>query len=469
MHDYIIIGGGPTGLTLAYLLSKYNKKILLIEKDQYLGGCHAVKRVNGLFTEHGPRIYINNYLMFTELLKDMGYNFYELFTKYNFTINTMAKEVLKVLSFRELLILSWGFINLNDSYKEISLLEYLKYHNFSEKSIDLLDRIGRLTDGGSADKYTFYSFMQILNQNFLYDIYQPKKPNDEGFIKIWENSLIKNGVDILKNTEIEEFNILDNKIDNIKVNGKIIYSKKIIMACAPKAIYNILKKYNFKDAFGKNFNNFQKETEYLPYISVIFHWKDIINVPKIWGYPRTSWGVGNIVMSDYMNFNDPRSKTVISAIITMTDKKSEYLNKTPDEIKDKNIIIKEVFRQLKQIYKDLPDPDYYLLTQNYYDNNLEKWVPLNNAFITTKYGFINYESEIYENLYNCGVHNGNSSYSFTSLESSIVNAIKLVHKLEPQTQFFFKIKEASTLRYYIFLIFIIILILLIIFWSRQSG
>jgi hypothetical protein len=269
----------------------------------------------------------------------------------------------------------------------------------------------------------------------------------------------------LINTQIEEFNIFDNKINSIKVNGKLINSKNFILACPPKAINNILKKYNFENVFGKDFNKFQKDTEYLPYISVIFHWKDKLNLPKIWGYPRTSWGIGNIVLSDYMDFNDPRSKTVISTIITMNEKKSDYLNKTPDEIKDKNIIIKEVFRQLKQIYKDLPNPDYYFLTQNYYDNNLEKWIPLNNDFITTKYGYIKYESEIYDNLYNCGVHNGYSSYSFTSLESSIVNAINLVHQLEPHTKENFQIKDAYTLRQLFFIIFIILLFLLIILWG----
>ena len=466
MYDYIIIGGGPTGLTLSYLLSKYNKKVLLIEKEPYIGGCHAVKRINGLFTEHGPRIYLNNYLMFMELLKDMGVDFYDIFTKYNFTTSTIMNEVLKILSFRELCILGWGFINLNNSYKKISLLDYLKKHNFSEKSIDILDRIGRLTDGGSADKYTFYSFLQILNQNFLYNIYQPKKPNDITLFKIWEYSLLKNGVDIMKNTEIDNIQINNDQISNISINNKLIYGKKFILACPPKAIYNILKKHNLGNAFGNNFNNFQKETEYLPYISVIFHWKNKINIPKIWGYPRTSWGIANIVLSDYMDFNDQRSKTVISSIITMNDRKSEYLNKTPDEINDKNVIISEVFRQLKQIYKDLPNPDYYLLTQNYYDYDEEKWIPLNNAFITTKYGFINYDSDVYKNLYNCGVHNGKSSYSFTSLESSLVNAIKLVHDLEPSTQNSFKIKEAFTLRYFLVIFFIIIIFLLIILWFR---
>ena len=61
MYDYLIVGAGPCGLALAWYLSKLNKKILIVEKENTIGGCHRVRRVNGLFTEHGPRIYLDNY------------------------------------------------------------------------------------------------------------------------------------------------------------------------------------------------------------------------------------------------------------------------------------------------------------------------------------------------------------------------------------------------------------------------
>ena len=33
MYDYIIVGAGPTGLTLAYCFAKYGKKCLLVDKN----------------------------------------------------------------------------------------------------------------------------------------------------------------------------------------------------------------------------------------------------------------------------------------------------------------------------------------------------------------------------------------------------------------------------------------------------
>ena len=457
-YDYIVVGGGPTGLALAQVLSK-TSRVLLVEKRDYLGGCHGVTRVHdGMMTEHGPRIYIDNFHMFKELLNDMGAKFDDLFVRYNFSTVSMMLEAVRVLSLREIATLGWSFMTLNDSYKEITLLEYLSSHDFSKASIDILDRIGRLTDGGSADTYTLFSFLQILNQNFLYGIYQPRVPNDVGLFRIWEDALLKCGVAIMKNATIEEFvvdaasaKVLGISVKDSRANDRPIVCgcNNIILACPPQDMQRILSAHGeLGAAFGPDFERFQEETQYLPYISVIFHWSSRINVPKIWGYPRTAWGVGNIVLSDYMDFNDPRSQTVISTVITMPDAPSDALNVSANEISDKRAVMKEVFRQLQQVYPDLPEPDYQFLTQSAYDAGQRRWVPFNHAFMTTTHGYMPNRSELFDNLYNCGVQNGNSSYSFTSMESSVANAVHLAKELQPELKELkvAKVREATTVR-----------------------
>ena len=462
-YDYIIVGGGPTGLSLAQVLSSSSSnRILLIEKRDYLGGCHGVTRVHdGMMTEHGPRIYIDNFLMFTQLLNDMGIQFDDLFVKYNFSTATMALEAIRVLTLREIAILCWSFMTLNDSYKEITLLEYLSSNEFSSASIDILDRIGRLTDGGSAATYTLFSFLQILNQNFLYGIYQPRIPNDVGMFSIWENALVERGVTIMKHAAIEQFivdranarvtgiKLRDSRINESESRLIVCGCERIIMACPPQEVQRILTSHNeLGAAFGAELDHFQQETQYMPYSSVIFHWKSALKVPKIWGYPRTSWGVGNIVLSDYMDFNDPRSRTVISTVITMPNHPSDHLNLTANDIGDKRGVMNETFRQLKQIYPDLPDPDYQFLTQSAYDANRREWMPFNHAFMTTTRGYMPNQSVLYDNLYNCGVQNGNSTYSFTSMESSVANAVHLATELQPELRQLSvaKPREAVTVR-----------------------
>jgi hypothetical protein len=461
-YDYIIIGAGPNGLTIAQLLSKYNKKVAIIEKEEYIGGCHSVERINGLFTEHGPRIYISNYLMFQEILKDIKLDFYDLFVKYNFGSLDAGIQVYNTLSFRELFYLFLAFLNLNSSYKKISLLEYLQKNNFSEQSIDLLDRIGRLTDGGSADKYTLFSFLQIINQNILYNIYQPKKPNDKSLFKLWKEKLEQRKVNIYLETEVQNIITNNNKITGLVINNKILKTDNLILSMPPMSIYNFLIKNNLGNAFGNNFKEFSEETNYLVYIPVVFHWNKKLLLKKIWGLPQSDWGIGHIVLSDYMDFEDERSQTVISSVITKHNK-SNFLNKTPDEISNKEVIIQEVFRQLNSIYNNnLPEYSYAFLNQNEYVNDQNKWEAEHTAFMTTKYGYTSNKSEIYKNLYNSGVHNGLSNYSFTSLESTIVNAIKLVHELVPESRSDFIVKDAITLRELIFFSALIIFILKLI-------
>jgi hypothetical protein len=464
-YDYVIIGGGPTGLTLALYLSKYNKKVAIIEKEDQIGGCHSVKRVNGLFSEHGPRIYLNNYLVFDDILKkELHTSFQELFTKYKFGKTDIFNTVFKILSFRELFIFGLAFLNLNDNYKKLSFKEFLDYHQFSEKSKDILDRLGRLTDGGGIEKYTLFSFLQIMNQNILYDIYQPKKPNDNGLFKIWYNELIKRGVDIYLNSEVYEITSKNDLIKSVTTDNYVFNGNNFIFAIPPININKLFLNNNLSTGFKEDFDIWSENTNYNTYIPIVFHWNEKINIKKVWGYPQTSWGIGHIILSDYMNFDDNRSKTVISALITKPNK-SEYINKTPDEVYDKGILIEEVFRQLKTVLPDLPPFTNVVMSQNYHDG--EKWIPLHTAFMTTKFGYLDFNSKIFKNLFNCGVHNGKSSYSFTSLESAIVNAVELLYQLIPQTKNTIKIKEAFTLRFVLLIIFLILFILFLIFYTRK--
>ena len=78
IYDYIIIGGGISGLYLFYKLKKTNKdlKILLFEKNNYLGGRIKTnylkfKSKNYIFEEGAGRL--NNYhKKFLRLIKELN-------------------------------------------------------------------------------------------------------------------------------------------------------------------------------------------------------------------------------------------------------------------------------------------------------------------------------------------------------------------------------------------------------------
>lgn len=462
-YDYIIIGSGITGLTLAYYLSKLKKKILIIEKENYIGGSHGVDRINTMFTEHSPRIYINNYLNFINLLKDMNINFYKFFTKYNFNMLEISKYSIKNFNIKELLLLIILFFSKNENHKRKTMIEFTTKYNFSNKSISFIDKLCQTVDGSDIKNMTQYQFIQIINQNLLYEIYQPIFPNDISLLRIWKNNLIKNNVNFLLNTEINDIEINNNKIKNIIVKKDNILNKincnNLIFAIPPLSLVNVLKKSNIPNSFGnlEKLNNYAKKTKYLEFISIIFHWNKDLKLNKIWGgLSKTEWDLRYIVLSDYMKFNNKNSKTVISIIISK-DKKSSYLNKTANECSEKEIIL-ETFRQLNQEYKNIIDIKPTFSYVKYKNSN-------NESFMITKYGFIDYFSK-YKNMFNCGIQNGNSNHYFNSLESAVQNALNLIHILEPKSKNIYPIQEIETLKQLIIkLVVVIIIIIIIVFFN----
>ena len=486
-YDIVIVGGGPSGLALAQCLRKTYSNILIIEKENSLGGCHRVRRVNYngemLFTEHGPRIYSSTYVNFQMLLKDMNSDFYDLFTSYNFSFLEIGNEtIFSTLSKSEIfkLFLQFMLLILNDNHGiNTTVGEFMEKNNFSSKSIDLINRITRLTDGAGADKYTLNEFLQLFNQNTFYKLFQPKLPNDEGLFKVWENYLVNSGIKILKNTLVERlyFDSVDNVIDSVSIRDTdtddnfVIKCKKIVLAIPPQSILNIFSNSAIQVQNSiLNFNDlveYSTNTSYITYISITFHWDKDLKLPKIYGFPKSEWGIVFIVLSKYMTFSESYSKTVISCAVSIVDKKSKVINKTANE-SDENELISEVFRQLKESYPELPDATVSLISPGNIKTNTE-WINRDYAYITSsKEPFLKFDTNI-TNLFNLGTQNGYQKYKFTSMESAVTNAIQLSHMFDSTLKHKYYIKGLFTVTKLIRVIIgVVIVIIILILWFRNK-
>ena len=469
-YKYVIVGSGPTGLTLAWCLSQLitiNEKIIVIERDGVIGGCNKVTRVDGLFSEHGPRIYASNYVNTCMLLRDMGFSFRNLFTKYNASFIGSGITTVWSLKSWELKAFIKAYINLffNNKYGlDQSVLKFMKNNNFTLKTKDLIDRLCRLTDGAGAERYTLHEFLQLLNQNAFYDAYQPKKPNDIGLFQLWEQKLLNTGkIDIVLNTNVTKIiDGFDINHGSIVTNKGIIHGEHVLLAIPPRPLMKI-QVNSSKDLFG-DMTHWVKESEYLLYIPITFHWDIKLNLIKInsSGLTETVWGLVTIVLSDYMEFTDPRSKTVISLAISKPNSVSNAINKTPHQC-DEDELISEVFRQLVRVYGNMSEPTAAVLSPHVYKKN-SKWLSRDTAFVLTPAGYGPTKSHVYNNLYTVGTHNGNSRFSFTSMESAVTNALHMVHKLVPQSRYKYPIKEPIALICVakVLLVFIILFVLIFV-------
>lgn len=436
MYDLIIIGSGPAGLTLATLACEENenKKILIIDKDKTIGGCHKVNRQlyekEYYFSEHGPRVYIGNYINFKFILNKIGIKFRELFTKYKFQMFSILINIINknIFNINEILILTKEFLLFsfdNNYMNDISFIDFLNKNNFSIGSKQYLDNFCHIIDGGDINRLSLNIFFKIINECMLYSFYQPKLPNDEGLFKIWYNYLKIRKIEFKLNTEVIGVDYENNKnIINIRTNYGYLKSKKVVFAIPPENLISIIQKNN-----NLKLINYNENTDYNEYISIIFHWNykfDIDNNINSLLVNNTKWGVIGIILSDYMKFKENNSKIVISCSITLINNKSNNINKTPNECIDKNELINETFNQLNEIYNNnLPNPTLAFIN-NYYKNG--KWISNETAYIKT-YNTEYIPFKIDENLYTLGSHNGKAKVHFTSMENAVTNAIFLYNEL----------------------------------------
>lgn len=458
-YDIIIVGAGPSGLAFAQACNYYeDKKILIIDKNNSIGGCHRVNRVNGLFSEHGPRVYSDNYMTFKSLLSKMNLNFYTLFKQYNYPVTSIGKNnIYNIFSIKEyfIIILHTLYLFTNSSYgMNTDLSSFLHENNFNKESINIIDKVCRLTDGAGIDKYTLNEFLNLFNQNYLYNFYQPVLPNDIGLFSFWQKYLEQNcNVTFLLNKKI--YYIDKNKVSFL--NDTSLTARKIILAIPPLPLLNILNNSNdiIKKSFysANNFENFEELKKYLSfssystYINITFHWNEKLNLPKLHGFPTNEWGVFWVVQSDYTSFINENSKTVISLGICYLDNIDKVINKTANE-SNKSELITTAFRQLNDTYKSinytLPVYSEAIISPNIYHSN-GKWINIDTAFIKTKYGNMSYLTGI-EGINIIGTHTGHQFYNFTSLESAVSNGVYIANKLYPESKRIYQVQTFTTIK-----------------------
>lgn len=470
-YDYVIVGGGPTGMTIAWILSNQKKKVLLIEKDEVLGGCHKVLRVNGYFTEHGPRVYSNSFLMFIEILSDMNIAFTDLFIPYKFKHVNIDNKTILSLNFNEIMALLSAFIKLivNKDYgKTVSIKDFMIENNFSESSYDYIERLCLLTDGATIEDYTLFQFLQLVNQQFFYSLFQPKLPNDKGLIKLWTNKLLENNVKILLNSQVIKIDVENNNVSKLIIieNGiqKEIIGNKYVLSIPPKPFYDLISSNpKTENNFGNNkeIQQWKVKNSYFDYITLTFHYKNEVTLPKLNGFPRTPWGIGFVILSNFMNFKtDEPSKTVISICITMLNVPNEE-GKTANQSSHEEII-----KYVKEQLSFFPNPDLVIISPTIKRSG-NVWINEDTAYVvTTEQRFIKPKGNI-SNLYYVGIHNGNSSYNFTAIESAVQNAIHYCIEEIPELKYRYIFKNLMEVRYLVIDAIIIILCIFIIIYIKK--
>lgn len=401
----------------------------------------------------------------------MNIAFTDLFIPYKFKHVNIDNKTILSLNFNEIMALLSAFIKLivNKDYgKTVSIKDFMIENNFSESSYDYIERLCLLTDGATIDNYTLFQFLQLVNQQFFYSLFQPKLPNDKGLIKLWTNKLLENNVKILVNSQVIKIDVENNNVSKLIIieNGvqKEIIGNKYVLSIPPKPFYDLISSNpKTKNNFGNNkeIQKWKVKNSYFDYITLTFHYKNDVTLPKLNGFPRTPWGIGFVILSNFMNFKtDEPSKTVISICITMLNVPNEK-GKTANQSSHEEII-----KYVKEQLSFFPNPDLVIISPTIKRGG-NVWINEDTAYVvTTEQHFIQPKGNI-SNLYYVGIHNGNSSYNFTAIESAVQNAIHYCIEEIPELKYRYIFKNLMEVRYLVIDAIIIILCIFIIIYIKK--
>jgi len=475
-YDYILVGAGPAGLTLAHIFASLNKTCLILEKESSIGGCHRVTRVDNLFTEHGPRVYFEGYLNSKQILSNMNIEFDKIFTDYPLNFSDIKSKILDNFTLHDIFAIIKIFIYfiLDPEYgKTTTVQSFIDDNNISKKGSSTINKLCVSTKGDIVARYSVHEFLNLLN-TLNQKLYQPRLPNDKGLFMQWATHLKNtNLVDIKLNQNITKIVTSSSSSSNNKINkveeihtstGNIYKSSKFILAVPPKALVTILNKFsNIKNSFG-NFqilNNWANPKMYTDYINIVYHWDTPISYPDSMIFPQSYWGILFIKLSSYTKFTNKDSKTVISAAISVRDVKSPFIGKTANQC-NKDELIKETLRQIRETMPNLPEPTRSIVPPQMYREN-GQWKSTDSLFtknISSK--IFNPQSQVYKNLFSVGSHNGYSNDAVTTMETAVTNAIVFASNLYPEIKNKYILDSFIGIRDIIILVILVILIIIIL-------
>jgi hypothetical protein len=463
---YTIVGSGPCGLSLAYILATNGYNVEIIEKNNQLGGSWNSQWIeNKYFSENSPRVLV--YDGYTKkFLNEIGIKDTDLSNIYG----TIFQQNLKILNFIK------QFFNWDDYFKFIYIISKYKLI----KTNDTVETIINKSSLSDSSKKFIRIFCILINDT-------SNKTNINDFcgtfniattpFKQFKNSnqwhnLIQNKLHTLSNVKIykntEFINILQKNNSIIgytmKQHNKN-YTKstnKIFLCTQSNGILSILNKSD--KIIQNNWNNYKyiknwcKNTYYSGF-GFQLHFNKTVPYPhEFCKYCISNWNIIILPVGDWLiqKSKDPHIKSVWSCVIVDMNSKSTHINKTVNECTSDEIL-KESLYQLNKI-KKIPKP--YKITLS---NGLKKinniWISENTGFTRATHGYLPMKGKIH-NLYALGSFTDTNYNHVAYMETSIRASIEYLNKYEPHLLGFHKYT------YNLYIIFLIILIIMFIYFKH---
>ena len=429
---YTIIGSGPCGLSLAYVLSLNNIDVEIIEQDSQLGGSWNAEWIEGkYFSENSPRIY-SDMGNSTKLMRHLGFtsdNYVNVYGGYLETNMKLFRFIWKHFTILDYIKFIYAVIKYRFIEEQQTINEWMNQVNLSnqcKKAIRIICiLINDIPEKTNINDF-FGSIVYILPK-------QLKEPNK--WHELIEKYLLDRNVKILKNTRVIQ---LEKQKGTFYIRTKnTMYgyeneriSNKVFLCTQSNGIYPIIKDSSLRDNWmsAEEMKKWSDNTFYCGF-GFQLHFDENVEYKSEWCWScYGDWTVIILPVSNWLKeySKDPIIKTVWSCCIVDMDTKSKNINKTANEC-NKNEVVNECLYQINQIFK-IPLPKVITIS-NGLKKIKNKWVSKNTGYTKNIYNNLHMKGKE-DNLYALGCFTKTSKNHISYMVSAIDASAEYLKKYE---------------------------------------
>ncbi|MEA3295920.1 MAG: NAD(P)/FAD-dependent oxidoreductase [Patescibacteria group bacterium] len=439
--DAIIIGAGISGLLTALALSKEKKSVLIIEKQDYIGGNCRSYEINEYYVDTGPHIItelINGPL---KILMDKYFSIIPKFTpigSYYARWQNKLQEIpttitqlpyFDILSRKDRILLIGIMIDavanssINKNAVEKSVYDYIKNYHFSTKSIKFIDTmcyflsgksmketpVSRMLEGSgyidenhknakSCAKQHIKKIIKFVKYN--YNSHGYPVGGIQGITSSILNSIPKNKVCFKTNEKAIKFIVEKNRIKGVQTDKDIYYGNAVVYSGFVKNLPYFTDKFDSK---------YKTELKKIKQTKSVTLWLGLKN--KI---PEMSY-IGSEV---YFDTNTPYWAIPISNFDSNLAPKNKQLIGFTTIIKE-NDAQKQIKKLKHSIFTALPN-----IKKNIEFEHIQTTIP-EKAAVTVGVKFPSPKSPI-NKLYLVGTDTDKRSMGITKASYSVIEALKFM-------------------------------------------
>lgn len=287
-NDLVIIGGGITGLATAYIASKSNLKVCVVEANKNFGGLLSTLEVGNSKIEHYYHHFFTHDKEIHWLINELGLNDELIYKKTSMGVFRNGKifsfnNVFDLLKFNPisffgkirfgLTSLFLGKIANWDKYESTSTIDWLNRFAGEKATEAIFGPLLRIKFGPFYNKVPLSWMIGRLRQRM-----SSRKKGDEmlGYLNgsldvLLQKLLIKlkeNGVTLFSDSKVEDLFIKRNKIKGVITKSGLIEGSQIIFTIPSVYLSELIKPYDFN--FYQKINN----VKYFGAICVILEIKE---------------------------------------------------------------------------------------------------------------------------------------------------------------------------------------------------